>query len=67
LIRQVINPAYIGQRSGRDVYSLMADFSAEVVENIPVYELEFTLDETALWETIDDLEERLRRDKCKCP
>ena len=67
LIRQVINPAYIGQRSGRDVYSVMADFSAELVENVPVYELEFKLDEDTLWETIDELEKRLRKDECKCP
>lgn len=66
LIRQVINPAYIGQRSGRDVYSMMADFSAELVENVPVYELEFKLDEAALWETVNELEERLRKDKCRC-
>jgi len=59
LIRQVINPAYIGQRGGREVYTMMADFSADLVENIPIYELEFTLDEAALWRTIEELEETL--------
>jgi hypothetical protein len=57
LIRQVVNPAYIGQKNGRDVYSLMADFSAELVASVPVDELEFTLDERALWRTIEEIEE----------
>ena len=62
LIRQVINPAYIGQRGGREVYSLMADFSSELVENIPIYELEFALDEAALWSTIEELEDTFGKD-----
>ena len=65
LIRQVINPAYIGQRGGREIYSMMADFSTELVENIPIYELEFTLDEATLWRTIAELEAILGKDERK--
>lgn len=63
LIRQVINPAYIGQRGGREIYSMMADFSTELVENIPIYELEFTLDEATLWRTIEEVEATLGKDE----
>jgi hypothetical protein len=55
-MRQIITPAYIGQRSGRDVYSLMADFSAEMTRAIPVYELEFNLDGESLWQVLMELE-----------
>ena len=65
LIRQVINPAYIGQRGGREVYSLMADLSTELVDNVPIYELEFTLDEATLWRTIEELEETFGKDERK--
>jgi hypothetical protein len=56
-IRQIITPAHIGQRGGRAVYSLMADFSAEVTRTIPVYELEFNLDAEALWQVLTELED----------
>ena len=55
-IRQVITPAHIGQRSGREVYSLMADFSTELVKSIPIYELEFNLDKITLWQAVSELE-----------
>ena len=61
LMRQVITPAYIGQKGVRDVYSLMADFSSEVAEAIPIYELEFNLDEKALWQIVTEIEETLER------
>jgi hypothetical protein len=56
LMRQIISPAHIGQRSGRAVYSLMADFSAELVKTIPIYELEFNLDGESLWQVVMELE-----------
>lgn len=65
LIRQIINPAYIGQKSGREVYSLMADFSAEMIGHVPVYELEFQLDENKLWRTIEKLESALENGEWK--
>lgn len=55
-IRQIISPACIGQKDRRSVYSLMADFSAEVTRAIPVYELEFNLDEASLWQIAHELE-----------
>jgi hypothetical protein len=60
-IRQIISPAHIGQRSRRDVYSLMADFSAEVTKTVPIYELEFNLDAESLWQSVMELEEILGR------
>ena len=65
LIRQVINPAYIGQKSGREVYSLMADFSSEMTEHVPVYELEFQLDRNKLWRTVERLESALENGEWK--
>jgi hypothetical protein len=62
-IRQIITPAYIGQRDRRAVYSLMADFSDEVTQAVPVYTLEFNLDEKSLWQIIDELEETLEREE----
>ncbi len=44
LIRQIPNPAHIGQTSKREIYGVMADFSAAIAERVPVYELEFTPD-----------------------
>lgn len=44
LIRQIPNPAHIGQTSKREIYGVMADFSAAIVERVPVHELEFTPD-----------------------
>ncbi len=58
-LRQIVNPAYIGQTDRRGVYALMADFSREVVGSVPVYELEFTLDAEALWRTVEQVEETL--------
>jgi hypothetical protein len=51
-MRQVVAPAYIGQRDRRAVYSLMAEFSDEITGTIPVYELEFNLDGELLWRTV---------------
>jgi hypothetical protein len=62
-IRQIIAPAYIGQRGGRAIYSLMADFSDEVTRAIPVYELEFNLDGESLWQAVGELEKELERKK----
>jgi hypothetical protein len=62
-IRQIIAPAYIGQRGGRAIYSLMADFSDEVTRAIPVYELECSLDGESLWQAVGELEKELERKK----
>ncbi|KPJ66689.1 MAG: hypothetical protein AMJ43_07360 [Coxiella sp. DG_40] len=65
-MRQIITPAYIGQRRGKDVFSLMADFSTELVTATSFYELEFNLDGDSLWQTVMELEksreERTRND-----
>ena len=58
-MRQVITPAYIGQKDRRAVYSLIADFSNEVTSVVPMYGLEFNLDSQSLWQTIAQLEEKL--------
>ena len=57
-LRQIIVPAYIGQKDRRAVYSLMADFSSEITRSIPFYELAFSLDADRLWKVIGDLEEQ---------
>ena len=54
-IRQVISPSCIGQKDKRSVYSLMADFSADITNNVPVYELEFNLDGESLWRIIESV------------
>jgi hypothetical protein len=61
-MRQIITPAYIGQRRGKDVFALMADFSAELVGNITFYEFEFNLDGDSLWQTVIELEKMLERE-----
>jgi hypothetical protein len=61
LLRQVISPACIGQKDKKTIYTIMADFSAEVVQAIPAYELEFQLDGDALWRTVADIEESLSK------
>lgn len=58
-MRQVITPAYIGQKDRREVYSLIADFSNEITGAVPIFELEFNLDKKLLWQTIAELEEKL--------
>jgi hypothetical protein len=55
-MRQIITPAYIGQKNKRAVLSLMAEFSDAVTKAIPVYELEFSLDEKPLWQTVGEIE-----------
>jgi hypothetical protein len=56
LMRQIITPAYIGQKDKRAVLSLMSEFSDEVTKAVPVYELEFNLDEKSLWRVVGELE-----------
>jgi hypothetical protein len=56
LMRQIITPAYIGQKDKRAIISEMAEFSDELTRAIPVYELEFNLDKKSLWETVGKLE-----------
>ena len=58
-MRQIIAPACIGQKDKRTIYSMMADFSAQVTGVVPVYELEFTLNGESLWQTIGDIERTL--------
>jgi hypothetical protein len=56
LMRQIITPAYIGQKDKRAVLSLMSEFSDVLTKSVPVYELEFNLDEKALWWAVGELE-----------
>jgi hypothetical protein len=58
-MRQIITPAYIGQKDRRAVYTLMADFSDEVTRTVPVFELEFALDSKSLWQVVEQLEQSL--------
>jgi hypothetical protein len=60
-MRQIITPAYIGQSNKRAVYTLIADFSNEVTQKVPVYELEFSLNGESLWREISKLEGILRK------
>ena len=55
-MRQIICPAYIGQTDRRAVYSLIAEFSDEVIRTTPFYELEFSLDRELLWKAVGELE-----------
>jgi hypothetical protein len=61
-MRQIANPAFIGQMDRRAVYSLISDFSNEVTEATPCYELEFTLDQALLLETLKELEDSLDKE-----
>ena len=58
-MRQVITPAYIGQTDRKATHSLIADFSKDIIEAVPFYELEFTLNRQELWTVLDKLEESL--------
>lgn len=55
-MRQIIGPSCVGNYDKRTAYSIMADFSSEVVQAVPVYELEFNQDSKALWRITDELE-----------
>ena len=44
LVRQVDNPAYIGQTSKREIYQVIADFSGNIVEHLPMYEIAVSAD-----------------------
>jgi hypothetical protein len=59
-LRQILSPACIAQKNKKTIYSIMADFSAQVTEVVPVYELEFNLDGESLWRTVGDIERYLR-------
>ena len=61
-MRQIANPAFIGQMDKRAVYKLITDFSSEVTGAIPFYELEFTLDRTLLLEVLNELGASLDRE-----
>jgi hypothetical protein len=56
LMRQIINPAYIGQKDKRAVLCLMSEFSNVLTKAVPVYELEFNLDKNAFWRTLEEFE-----------
>lgn len=55
-MRQIIGPSCVGNYDKRTAYSIMADFSSEVVQVVPIYELEFNMDSNALWRITDELE-----------
>lgn len=56
-IRQIIAPSCVGNYDKKTAYSIMADFSSEVVQAAPTYELEFNRDDNTLWQITDELEE----------
>jgi hypothetical protein len=58
MMRQIITPAYIGQKDKRAVLSLMTEFSDELTRAVPVYELEFSLNKDLLWRVVGELENR---------
>ncbi|MGD0794568.1 MAG: hypothetical protein ABR958_03090 [Dehalococcoidales bacterium] len=60
-MRQVITPAYIGQKDKRAVYALIAEFSDVVTGLTPFFELEFTLDRQSLWRAVEDTEVMLEK------
>ena len=62
-LRQIITPAYIGQKDAREVLSLMAAFCDEVTGSTPVFELEFNLDGESLWQVIAGLEGSLDKNE----
>jgi len=55
-MRQIIGPSCVGNYDKKTAYSIMADFSSEVVKSIPIYELEFNRDSDTLWRVTDELE-----------
>jgi hypothetical protein len=55
-IRQIIAPSCVGNYDKKTAYSIMADFSSEVVQAVPVYEFEFNQDSDALWQITNELE-----------
>ena len=60
-MRQVVTPAYIGQRSKREIHSLIAEFSDIVTGTTPFYELEFTLNKEAFWQAVEEVERKLEK------
>ena len=55
-MRQIIAPSCVGNYDKKTAYSIMADFSSEVIRDIPAYELEFNRDIEALWQITDEIE-----------
>jgi len=60
-MRQVITPAYIGQKDKRAVYALIAEFSDAVTGLTPFFELEFKLDRQSLWRAVEETERMLKK------
>jgi len=61
-MRQVIAPRDFEGRTKRAMLSQVAEFSDMVTNVVPFYELEFTLNQRALWKTINKLEKSLGRE-----
>lgn len=61
LMRQIITPTCIGHGRKREILSLIADFSMEIISSIPVFELEFNLDKDALWQAVGEVEEMVKK------
>ena len=55
-MRQIIAPSCVGNYDKKLAYSIMADFSSEIIRDIPAYELEFNRDIDALWRITDDIQ-----------
>jgi hypothetical protein len=62
LIHQVLLPEQFGANNSHSSLSMTTEFSDYVTRMVPFYELEFTMDRTALWQVIEELEESLERE-----
>jgi hypothetical protein len=62
-MRQIISPAFIGQTDKQELFSKIMEFSDEITCAIPFYELEFTLDQGALWRVLSEVEEELEKEE----
>ena len=60
---QVISPAHFRETDRRAIFSLIAEFTDEVTEVTPFYELEFTPDRNLLWEVEAKLTELRMKEK----
>lgn len=59
LMFQVVANAYFGRSDMKSILTSKADFCEEIVRHVPCYELEFTLDDKQLSNTLDNLKQLL--------
>lgn len=63
LMRQVVGNLYLGQDNRKEVYSSNAEFCEEVVQHVPCYELEFTLESSQLKSALNSLKNSLLKER----